>query len=149
MSESPQHLLGCRLNVWVAGNETLWSASNCCSNKAIHPVATISLLRLFSLGYEVWLIIFLILKKRLKASFTRPAPMQNQSSCFVHEAFISGVILGWFYIEVKESNKRWRWGDFLGPYLRSVHWHCTWLLQVRPGLQCCTFVTPNELLNST
>lgn len=128
---------------------TLWCASDCCSNKGHTPSSSnVPTQAVFAEGVKCELIIFLKLKKRFKASCTRPAPMHNQSSCFVHEAFISGVVWGWFYVEVTENNKRWSWGEFLGPYLRAVHWYCTWLLQVRPGLQCCTFVTPNELLNS-
>lgn len=83
MSESPQQLLGCRLDVWEAGNEAV-SAWNCCSHQAMPPGATAPQARLFSWGWEVWLIIFLVLQKWLKAPYTTPAPVQNQSSCFVH-----------------------------------------------------------------
>lgn len=76
MSESPQHLLGCS---WMCE----WQEMRLCvppiaAVKGPHTRGTNLPIRA-GWGYQMWLIIFLILKKRFKVSYTRPAPMQTKA----------------------------------------------------------------------
>lgn len=124
----------------------LCTASNCCRNKAIHPVVTISLSSLFAL--RVWSVTnhFLETKEKIWGFLHQTCTNVESKPVLCSWGFYLWSCLRLILCWSDRKQQKMELKGIFRPL--SVHWYCTWLLQMRPGIQGCTFVTPNELLNS-